>query len=490
MDLVLQKFFMPLFEIFTTKVSIGGNYISLYDVVKLIFWLLIVVLVSGGFRNFLKQRLLVRLRIDQANREVIATIISYTAGTLGFLVVLQGIGIDLASLAVIAGGLGIGIGFGLQDITKNFVSGLTLLFERTIKVGDFVEFDGLSGYVKAISLRSTVIRTREGGDVFVPNSILSENRILNWSYDSYIARIHLPVGVAYSSDPVLVTETLLKSAYMEPAVLYDPSPLVLFRGFGDNSLDFELRVWVNRIDKDPDIRSSLNFIIEYNLRQHGITIPFPQRDLWVKNPEDLTPLVRPRRAAQNISPSASLQEPPQLPTQNSKPLPLSVRSLLRLVTYFENLSDLEVRQLIEIGYRKRLVPSQILFHEDEPGDAFYIILSGSVEVFVTKLSKHLTNLGPGQFFGELALMLGIPRTATVRAVEETILFVINRKGFEKLLKEHPELSEVIIQELGKHKEELSQRQKQLRDMGLLDAAEDDKNPVSWVRKRLKKIFSL
>ncbi|NER28186.1 MAG: mechanosensitive ion channel [Symploca sp. SIO1C4] len=488
MDLVLQKFFMPLFEIFTTKVSIGGNYISLYDVVKLIFWLLIVVLLSGALRNFLKQRLLVRLRIDQANREVIATIISYSTGTFGFLVVLQGIGIDLASLAVIAGGLGIGIGFGLQDITKNFVSGLTLLFERTIKVGDFVEFDGLSGYVKAISLRSTVIRTREGGDVFVPNSILSENRILNWSYDSYIARIHLPVGVAYSSDPVLVTETLLKSAYMEPAVLHDPSPLVLFRGFGDNSLDFELRVWVNRIDKEPDLRSSLNFIIEYNLRQHGITIPFPQRDLWIKNPETLNLLTRPRKEAQNPPPSAPPLQPPQLPTQSSKPL--SVRSLLRLVTYFENLSDLEVRQLIEIGYRKRLVPSQVLFHEDEPGDAFYIILSGSVEVFVAKLSKHLTILGAGQFFGELALMLGIPRTATVRAVEETILFVINRKGFEKLLQEHPELSEVIVQELGKHKEELAQRQKQLRDMGLLDATEDDKNPVSWVRKRLKKIFSL
>ncbi|NEO99338.1 MAG: mechanosensitive ion channel [Symploca sp. SIO2E9] len=488
MDLVLQKFFMPLFDIFTTKVSIGGNYVSLYDVVKLIFWLLIVVLLSGALRNFLKQRLLVRLRIDQANREVIATIISYSTGTFGFLVVLQGIGIDLASLAVIAGGLGIGIGFGLQDITKNFVSGLTLLFERTIKVGDFVEFDGLSGYVKAISLRSTVIRTREGGDVFVPNSILSENRILNWSYDSYIARIHLPVGVAYSSDPVLVTETLLKSAYMEPAVLHDPSPLVLFRGFGDSALEFELRVWVNRIDKEPDLRSSLNFIIEYNLRQHGITIPFPQRDLWVKNPEALNLLTRPKKEAQNIPPSVPLPQPPQLPTQSSKPL--SVRSLLRLVTYFENLSDLEVRQLIEIGYRKRLVPSQVLFHEDEPGDAFYIILSGSVEVFVAKLSKHLTILGAGQFFGELALMLGIPRTATVRAVEETILFVINRKGFEKLLQEHPELSEVIVQELGKHKEELAQRQQQLRDMGLLDATEDDKNPVSWVRKRLKKIFSL
>jgi CRP-like cAMP-binding protein len=164
--------------------------------------------------------------------------------------------------------------------------------------------------------------------------------------------------------------------------------------------------------------------------------------------------------------------------------------LLRQVNYFQNFTELELRKLVEVGYRKRLPALEILFREDEPGDAFYIILSGSVKAFVEKLNKPLATLQAGQFFGELALMLGIPRTATVQALEDTILFVINNKGFKKILQEHPDLAEGIIQELGKHQEELVERQQQLREVGLLDAEEDDKNPLIWVRRRLKNLFSL
>ncbi|MCA1995401.1 MAG: mechanosensitive ion channel, partial [Coleofasciculus sp. S288] len=445
-----ERLLTEIAKLFTaTLFQIGGTAVSLGSIVQLILALLLVIFIARAFKNFLKHRLLVKLGIDEGNREAIATIISYTVGILGFIIVLQSIGFNLASLAVLAGGLGVGIGFGLQDLTKNFVSGLTLIMERTIKVGDFVEFDGLSGYVKVISIRSTLIRTREGGDVVVPNSQLVENRLLNWSYDSFKARLHIPVGVAYDSDPVLVTEILLKSAYMESTVLQNPPPQVNFISFGDSALNFELRVWVNRIDKEPDIRSSLNFIIEYNLRQQGIVIPFPQRDFWLRNPEVL---------ALNIPQSKEVQSFPQSPANTSKPLAL--RDLLRQVNYFENFTNLELRQLIEIGYRKRLRTAEVLFHEGDPGDAFCIILSGSVEVLVEKINKHLTSLKAGQFFGELSLMLGIPRTATVRALEDTILFVINNQGFKKLLQEHPELAEVIVQEFGNHQDELAKRQKQ------------------------------
>ncbi|NEP61631.1 MAG: mechanosensitive ion channel [Symploca sp. SIO2G7] len=485
MTKLLEQFLTNVSRLFTEELfSIGRKEIYIQDIIQLIVWHLIVIVLCRALRNFLKGRLLVGLRIDEGNREAIATIISYTIGTLGILIVLQANGLNVASLAVVAGGLGVGIGFGLQDITKNFVSGFTLLFERTIKPGDFVEFDGLSGYVSTISLRTTLIHTREGGHVVVPNSKIVESKVLNWSYDSYIARIHIPVGVDYKSDPVIVTETLLKSAYMERAVLHEPAPLVIFTGFGESSLNFELRVWVNRIDKEPDIRSSLNFIIEYNLRHQRITIPYPQRDLWIKNPEVLNPIRLQRKDNQATSylPHQQLTEQP--------PRPLAIRDLLCQVNYFENFTDLEIRQLIEIGYRKRLRASEILFHEGEPGNAFYIILTGSVEVFVEKIHKYLTTLEAGKFLGELSLLLGCPRTATVRAIEDTMLFVINKKGFEKLLQEQPELSEIIIQELGKHQEELSQRQQELRKLGLVDQEEDDKNPVIWVRKRLNKLFGL
>ena len=471
-----SRFTAPLFEIGKTPVSVGL-------IVQLILSILIVIVIVRVCKNLLKRRLLVRLGIDEGNREAISTIISYAIGTLGFVIVLQSSGFNIASLAVVAGGLGVGIGFGLQDVTKNFVSGLTLLVERKLRVGDFVELDTLSGYIKEVSIRSTLIRTREGGDVVVPNSKLAENRIINWSYDSFKARINIPIRVAYESDPVLVTETLLKSAYMERAVVHDPSPEVIFLGFMESYLSFELRVWVNRIDREPQIKSSLNFSIEYNLRKQGIIIPLPQIELWFRNPEVFTANVHQRGESQDIT---QLKQP-HLTEKPSKPL--SIRYLLHKVTYFQTFTELELRRLIELGYRKRLQASEILFREGDPGDAFYIILSGSVEVFAEKLNKHLTTLEAGKFLGELSLMLGIPRTATVRALKDTILFVLNNKGFETLLQEQPELSEVIVQELGKYQEELAERQQQLRELGLVDEAEDDKNPVTWVRKRLKKLFS-
>ncbi len=471
---------------FTTPIPIGTYSVSISAILQLIIWVFIVLFLSRALKKFLKYRLLVRLGIDEGNREAMATIISYSSSMLGLIIVLQSTGFNLGSLLVVAGGLGVGIGFGLQEVTRNFISGLTLLIERKLKVGDFIEFDGMSGYVKEVSLRSTLIRTREGGDVVVPNSKLVENKVLNWSYDSYHARIQIPVGVAYNSDTVLVTETLLNAAYMEPAVLHEPPPKVMFKDFGDNALNFELWVWVNRIDREPFIRSSLNFIIEYNLRQNQITVPFPQRDLWIRNGEDLNLLGR-RKFQQNGHSPEIIADPVAVATSHK---PLSLKDLLRQVTYFQNFTDLELRQLIEIGHRKRLYPSQVLFKEGDPGDAFYIVLSGSVEVFVEKINKHLTNLGAGKFFGELSLMLGIPRTASVRALEETILFTIHHNAFQSILREHPELAEEIVQELCKHQEELAQRQQQLRTMGLLDATEDDKNPVVWVRKRLQNLFGL
>ncbi|MEC4850494.1 MAG: mechanosensitive ion channel, partial [Jaaginema sp. PMC 1079.18] len=485
-DVKIQQFLNSFVQVLNEPIiTVAKTELSLLKIGYLIVAVILVVILSRALRNGLRNRLLMRMGIDAGNREVISTVFSYTVGTLTIILVLQSIGINMTSLAVVAGGLGVGIGLGLQNLTRNFASGLTLLLERQIKVGDFIEFDGLTGYVKAVSLRTTIIRTREGGDIIVPNENLIESRVLSWSYDGFlVGRIHLPVGVAYGSDPVLVTETLLQVAYMEPAVLPDPAPLVNFKGFGDNSLDFELRVWIEPVDKEPDIRSSLNYLIEYLFRLQNIQIPFPQRDLWLRNPEVLS---TPRRQIKLENKAANTTEvPPWILSAK----PLIIKDLLRKVKYFQNFTELELRQLIEIGYRQKLRPESILFREGQPGDAFYIILSGSVEVFAEKVDKHLATLSSGQFFGELALMLGIPRTASVRALEDTVLFAINHKGFSRLLQQHPELAEEIIQELGKHQEELAERQKQLKEMGLIDRAEDDKNPVIWMRKRLKNLFGL
>ena len=478
-------------KIFTaTLFKIGENTVSLQSLVELIVLFIAILVISRFFTGFLKERLLVRLGIDEGNREAIAVIIGYLIVALGAIVAIQSIGFNLASFAVVAGGLGVGLGFGIQDLTTNFVSGLTLLLDRPVKVGDFVELEGLMGIVKKISIRSTIIQTNDDSSVIVPNSKMISNKIVNWSYENSLLCLRVPVEVAENSDPLLVTETLLNIAYAEAGVLYEPNPKVLFVEFGDDSFKFELLVWTDRPTQRELIKSSLNFAIEYNFRQQKIQFPFNDRQIYLQNPQVLLSMLNKKETAIDI-PNSSSENESKMPifSQELKKRS-SLSCLLREVEYFENLTDLELRQLIEVGYRQRLEPQEFLFRENDPGDAFYMILSGSVEVFVEAIDKHLNNLGSGEFFGELSLMLGIPRTASVRALSETILFTINKEGFQKVLTEQQDLSEQIIQQIVKHKEELSERHQQLREMELVEAAEDDENPVEWVRKRLKNLFSV
>ncbi|MDJ0557370.1 MAG: mechanosensitive ion channel [Microcoleaceae cyanobacterium MO_207.B10] len=481
MHRAIENLFATLYQIFTTPlIFVGDTSISLTLLLELSFSLIIVLLLGRLFKKLLKKVFLVKLGIDESNREAISKIFSYGATTIGVIIILQTQGFNVASLAVLAGGLGVGIGLGFQNITKNFVSGLTLLLERPVKIGDFINLDDNLGFVEEIGLRSTRVRTLRGSHVIVPNGILVEGKIHNLSYDSFKGRIELDIFVSDDSDPVVVTEAMLMSAYMEPAVLRKPPPKVIFLGFQDNAFKFQLWVWVNEIYNQPAYMSSLRFLIYHNLDQQGILIPWDHVNIYVYHPQE----------SKNLESSQNAILHGVKNYQFLSDRPLSAKDLLLKVTYFENFTDVELRKLIEVGYRKRLRPSEILFHEGDPGDAFYIILSGSIEVFVEKINKHLTTLKAGNFFGELALMLGIPRTASVRAIQDTILFAIHQTGFEKILQENPELADVIVQEFAKHQEELSERQKQLRQLGLVDETEDDKNPVVWVRNRLKNLFNL
>ncbi|MCC3410690.1 MULTISPECIES: mechanosensitive ion channel domain-containing protein [unclassified Microcoleus] len=465
MNTVPQELLTNLFQLFTaTLFKIGENSVSLRSLLELIISFMIVLIVSRTFTDFLKERLLVKLGIDEGNQEAIAVILRYLIIALGVIIAIQGIGFNLASFAVIAGGLGVGIGFGIQDLTTNFVSGLTLLLDRPVKVGDFVELEGLMGVVKKISIRSTIIKTNDDSSVIVPNSNMISNKIVNRSYENSTLCLRLSIKVDGNSDPLLVTETLLNIAYTEAGVLYEPNPKVLFAEFGNDCFKFELLVWTDRPTDREVIKSSLNFAIEYHFRQEEINFPF------------------------NVKTSNKLAKRMLFVGEESKQLS-SLSSLLRQVKYFETLNDIELRQLMEVGYRQRLQSQEFLFRENDPGDAFYMILSGSVEVFIAATDKELTHLGRGKFFGTLSLILGIPRTTSVKALEETIVFAINKEGLQKIL-ERPYLSERIIQEIVKH-EELKEKQQQLREMELVDVQEEDEvNPVDWVRKRLKNLFSV
>jgi len=250
----------------------------------IVFFVLLAI--SRWFRTRLERTWLSRTRMERGAREATATISGYTGVAIAIFIALSISGVELTSLALIAGALSVGIGFGLQNIVNNFVSGLILLFERPVKTGDWIIVGGTEGYVRRISIRSTQIQTFDQADVIVPNSELISGQVTNLMLRDVRGRIRVPVGVAYGSDTLLVRDLMLEVARQNSFVVTDgssPEPKVLFMEFGDSALLFELRVFIENIDAKYQATSDINFAIDAVFREHDIQIPFPQRDLHLKS---------------------------------------------------------------------------------------------------------------------------------------------------------------------------------------------------------------
>ena len=265
-------------------ITLGNNSYSIPDIALLLMTLWGVIVGAGALTSLLRSRLLVVTGMNRGSREAIAVVIQYALIFLGTIVLLQVWGLDLSSLTILASAFGVGIGLGFQEIAKNFASGIVLLFERPIQVGDFIEVGNYQGTVERIGARSTVIRTLDRVSIIVPNSRFLGGELINWDHDNPVSGLRLPVGVAYGSDVDAVRKTLLEAAgAVYPDVLKVPPTQVLFLGFGDSSLDFELRVWISQPNKQATIKSELYFKIESLFRDRNIEIPFPQRDLHLRS---------------------------------------------------------------------------------------------------------------------------------------------------------------------------------------------------------------
>lgn len=235
-------------------------------------------------RRWLVERLLASRMPDSGTRHAVGSIVQYAIVSIGLIVIVQTVGVDLSALGFVIGALGVGIGFGLQGITNNFVSGIILLLERPVKVGDRIEVGELQGDVVLIAIRATTVVTNDNIAVIVPNSELVSGRVVNWSHTDRHVRVRIPIGVAYGTDPVKVRGLLEAVCEGHPGIRPTPAPQALFRGFGDSSLDFELRVWTSEFATRPTtLTSEINFRIFAAFEEHGIQIPFPQRDLHLKS---------------------------------------------------------------------------------------------------------------------------------------------------------------------------------------------------------------
>jgi len=261
-----------------------GVTLSLVQIFFLIALLIAVFWISSRTKRFLFNRFLAKSGLDRSLQYAIAQIVSNIVLIVGIFIVLDNAGIHLGALTVFAGAVGVGVGFGLQNIASNFISGLVILAERPITIGDRVEVAGIAGQVQQIRARSTVIVTNDNIAMIVPNTKFIDSPVTNWTYGDPRVRFRVPIGVAYGSDVNKVRAALLAAGRENPNTLKDPAPSVFLEKFGENSIDFELVVWSSEMSSRPRrYRSDLNFAIEHKLREAGIEIPNPQRDLHFRS---------------------------------------------------------------------------------------------------------------------------------------------------------------------------------------------------------------
>jgi small-conductance mechanosensitive channel len=258
--------------------------LSLVQMFLLVALLIAVFWISSRTKRFLFNRLLAQSGLDRSLQYAIAQVVSNIVLVVGIVIVLENTGIHLAALAVFAGAVGVGVGFGLQNIASNFISGLVILAERPITIGDRIEVAGIAGQVEHIRARSTVIRTNDNIMMIVPNTKFIDSPVTNWTYGDRRVRFRIPVSVASGSDIVKVRDTLLAVAGENPHTLKEPGPSVFLEKFGENAIDFKLVVWSSEMSARPSrYRSDINFAIAAKFREAGIEMPFPQRDLHIRS---------------------------------------------------------------------------------------------------------------------------------------------------------------------------------------------------------------
>ena len=283
-----QSVFGRIWSYIDHKFTIGNISVSVTSLAIGVGIFLLALVISRSLQSFLQRRMERHGYIDPGIRYTIFRLAHYLIISIGIIFALKNaFGLDLTSLAVVFTALSVGIGFGLQFIAGDIASGFILLFERPVRIGDFITITGpdsklTEGRVQSINLRTTLVVTNDHITAIVPNSKLVNQELINWSYGGKRSRIAIPVGVSYDSDVESVTKTLLNAAEGINHVLEEPKPSVQFLGFGESSLDFRLLVWTDRPRRHPQIKSDINYRIERLFREQRIEIPFPQRELRVR----------------------------------------------------------------------------------------------------------------------------------------------------------------------------------------------------------------
>ncbi len=264
-------------------IEVAGHSISIYNTVVLIIILICFRVLVKALEKLIKTKVSEKKWIENGKEHAVIQIGKYVIYVVGFVIALEAIGVNTTTLIISSSALFVGLGFGLQEAFRDFISGIILLFEGDVLIGDVVEMDnGIVAVVKKINLRTSKVRTRDGIVLIVPNSQLINERVINWSNSNKLTRFHVTVGVAYGSDVTLVKQLLIDAAKELETISKHTVPFVRFVDFGNSSLDFEIHFLTEEVWRIEDAKSNLRFTIDQKFRENGVTIPFPQRDLHLK----------------------------------------------------------------------------------------------------------------------------------------------------------------------------------------------------------------
>ncbi len=269
--------------VLTHPIAFGQISVTLGSILLFLVSVYVAFWIARTVRLILRDEVLPKMELPRGVDNSISSLSYYALVLIGLMVALAAAGFETSQFAIIFGALGVGIGFGLQNVVNNFVSGLILMFERPIQPGDVVEVSGTSGKVRAIGMRATTLTTFDGADVVVPNGTLLSEKLINWTLSDMNRRIDVDVGVAYGSDPRRVMALLSEVALGTPGIVPEPAPAIVFKGFGASSLDFGIRAWTNDFGDWVTIRTEMTARVYEALAKEGIEIPFPQQAVHLRS---------------------------------------------------------------------------------------------------------------------------------------------------------------------------------------------------------------
>lgn len=287
LDSLLNTRLGKYFSWLESGINVGGTKITIINIAYLIIFLIFFTFLSRVIKKALQNRVLPRTRLDIGARASFVNVVIYSFWILAIYTGINILGINLSSLAFMAGALGIGIGFGLQNIVNNFISGIILLFDPSIQVGDMVQIGEDWGTVNRINIRTTIVQTFDNASLIIPNSQMLSNRVTNWSFKDPKVRRQVDVGVAYGSDVQKVRTILLQIVNDMPEIMDDPAPRVDFRDFADSALIFRVRFWISSPEFWLAAPTELRFRIDEEFKKNGIEIAFPQQDIHIRSASGL-----------------------------------------------------------------------------------------------------------------------------------------------------------------------------------------------------------